>query len=350
MRTRNFLTLLFVFAANISAYAQNQITIEHQGQTSVYENLASAISGAQAGDTLYLSGGNYSATGVDFSKPLHLFGTGYHPDSTTATGRTIVGEFLLIQTAASGGSIEGIYFTTGIKFGMSEATNDVSDFSLKRCYVKSLDMGNFPSAFASNNIISECVIAGSLSGSYGGLPDAQNNTFKNNVIYNGIEGFGSGNVFENNVFVDNLNGFNIDNSESSTFRNNIFIGELESLGNVQYLVFENNLTSHPTDFNYVYYGSVSLNNIYDLAVNSLALNYSSGNSNQYFLQDFHLPPDSPAIGAGMNGTDCGIYGGDSPFKEGGVPSNPHIQAKNISNITDEEGNLPVMIKVSAQED
>lgn len=44
----------------------------------------------------------------------------------------------------------------------------------------------------------------------------------------------------------------------------------------------------------------------------------------------------------------GIYGGSTPWKEGAIPSNPHIFFKNISNATDGSGNLPVQIKVSAQ--
>ena len=64
--------------------------------------------------------------------------------------------------------------------------------------------------------------------------------------------------------------------------------------------------------------------------------------------DFHLTLNSAAAAVGPGGMDCGIYGGLSPWKPGGVPYNPHIQQQFIGTATDQQGVLPVQIKVGAQ--
>jgi len=72
------------------------------------------------------------------------------------------------------------------------------------------------------------------------------------------------------------------------------------------------------------------------------------NNSYQHTDNFRLAPGSPAIGVGPNGMDCGIYGGLSPWKEGGVPYNPHIQEQFIGTATNLQGELPVQIKVAAQ--
>ena len=60
-------------------------------------------------------------------------------------------------------------------------------------------------------------------------------------------------------------------------------------------------------------------------------------------KDYSLPPTSPGHNGGTDGTDIGIFGGDTPWNV--IPSNPHIYFKNISGATNAAGDLPVEIKV-----
>lgn len=53
---------------------------------------------------------------------------------------------------------------------------------------------------------------------------------------------------------------------------------------------------------------------------------------------YTLKPGSPAIGAGINGavaTDCGIFGGSTPYRLSGIPSVPTIYA-----LTSPQGTIP----------
>ena len=65
--------------------------------------------------------------------------------------------------------------------------------------------------------------------------------------------------------------------------------------------------------------------------------------------DYRLRDSSPGKNAGKDGTDIGIYGGRYPWKDGGLPVNPHIETYDIAGKTDSIGNLRVKIKVAAQE-
>ncbi|QLH46049.1 MAG: hypothetical protein HWD58_10710 [Bacteroidota bacterium] len=49
-----------------------------------------------------------------------------------------------------------------------------------------------------------------------------------------------------------------------------------------------------------------------------------------------------------NNTVRGLYGGSTPWKPGMVPGNPHIYFKQISSNTNQNGELPVLIKVRTE--
>lgn len=84
-----------------------------------------------------------------------------------------------------------------------------------------------------------------------------------------------------------------------------------------------------------------------IPLSSIFVNYST--SNGIYTNNFHLVPGSPFANAGRDGTDIGIYGGTFPWKEGSVPFNPHFQTFIVGPTTNSTGNLPVNIKVAAQD-
>jgi hypothetical protein len=67
------------------------------------------------------------------------------------------------------------------------------------------------------------------------------------------------------------------------------------------------------------------------------------------LYDYKLKTTCPGKNAGTDGSDIGIYGGNYPWKEGGVPFTPHYQFKKVNGTTNSSGNLPIQIKVKAQD-
>jgi hypothetical protein len=66
--------------------------------------------------------------------------------------------------------------------------------------------------------------------------------------------------------------------------------------------------------------------------------------------DYHLLPTSPAIGSGENGVDMGIYGGETPYVDGGIPGLPSIFEINSSFVGSQQSGLDVEIKAKSNEE
>ena len=59
-----------------------------------------------------------------------------------------------------------------------------------------------------------------------------------------------------------------------------------------------------------------------------------------------LKSDSPAKGAGVGGTDCGMFGGSSPYKLSGIPGIPNIYELNVpeNGYTNDGINVEIKVK------
>ena len=88
-------------------------------------------------------------------------------------------------------------------------------------------------------------------------------------------------------------------------------------------------------------------NIGNQSISSIFVNYAQGGFS--YSDDYHLQATSLGKNGGIDGTDIGIYGGLFPWKDGSVPSNPHITVKNIATKTDNMGKLNVNVTVTAQD-
>ena len=173
----------------------------------------------------------------------------------------------------------------------------------------------------------------------------RNNIFPSwNTILRNIS---NGSIIENNILYlyGNSWGYCFDEVYNSIIKNNVLYrpynnssnGILSGTGNS----FENNLIDCPYSYN--------------TTANSFLINYFEpfanvfpngiGNPNSYY-SDLHI--SNPTQYLGTDGTQIGIYGGSHPYKENAIPSNPRIVSKIIAPENDVNGNLPVNIKVKAQ--
>ena len=346
---RIFILALVLNAFTLTSLAQHNVILQSDGETTIFSSsngFIDAYNAAVDGDTIYLPGLQYSSPSP-IEKRITVYGTGYHPQHTQATGRTRINGFRFGE-GSSGSHFEGMYVSSGIRLigGLIE------DITLKRMHVDagiSLNASSVEFCEECNNIqITESVFH-FFNGQYSEITNLQ---IFNNIICN--QGGQILNINNTNPGVTNV----------AWISNNVIIRNGATLiGGVYNSLFENNIfIRHSTSgFFSNYHGNTFRNNAFDFnpttnEENSFENNYPSISRNAFFVDfpgaiyqpdnNYHI--ENPETYLGTTGNQIGIYGGISPFKENTRPTNPQIKAKDISHSTNEEGKLSIEIEVEAQ--
>lgn len=329
---------LFIFSviAVSSTSAQKSVALHSNGTTTVFYGdspLTEAYNASLSGDTLYVSGGSFAAPDT-INKGLVIIGAGYSIDSTTATQRTYLmysGD-ITIGDNASNLYLEGMEFQGGLHKLSAIATN----LTIIRCKINGgLDFKG--SGSPTNSAILQCNITGSLV--------LQGFTYSiiSNCILSGNINSSNNNIFQNNVILYGYyNNPPISSGNYNTFKNNIFStdqGPCYYNNFCRYNNFQRNVFRLASPFLGDYPSDIE--NYKNIDLSTLYLNAPGG--------DYHLLGDVSTNYLGDDGSEVGIYGGMSPFKEGAVPVNPHISRKSIVMSTDNNGYLKISFKVSAQQ-
>ena len=343
--------------------AQNKITLSHQGVPSFFSNsdVTLAIAAAQNGDTLYLPGGNIYPNTVTVNKALHIIGTGTYPDSVVATQGTNLTTWYFV-TGADGGSIQGCTIGT-LQIGTNASDQSLNGLSISRCSISNLNLGAATEKNIYNISVSDNVIALFRA------PGTYNASCVRNIFYAGNEepnGYGGAILFDwacdsvyfaNNIFYGHSVHYwyiptVLAGAVHCLFQNNIIINNTTTGLNIKlsatYSVFENTLICGNNDYsaNIADWGSnVQTNTISQQLSNLTFVNATSENFS--YGNNYHLNATSPGNMFGTDTTDVGIYGTLNPYKDGAVPSNPHIVSKSIST-SPPNGILNVNIKVTSQ--
>lgn len=347
-KIKSILAITFAFGTITSVYSQIAVTLHHLGTTQIFSGsqpFLNAYNAASAGDTIYLPGFNFSnAQPSSIDKEIHLIGTGHFPDSTQATGRTILSG-LNIKDGADKSHFEGIYFTGSLSF---ETDNAVDSVIIKRNRIDGTVAFN---SSVGNNKCKGVEIYDNSIGNSIDCNNAEAINIHNNILSSGSYYVGTvmnarlNSHIHNNVMFVYYYSSAIYNSEYCLVENNIMIpihGSCANYSGTNYCTFKNNiLIGDPTGDTY----HTWTNNYVNLSAASLINHFNSYGLDN--LNNYHLV--NPLTYLGSDGTETGIYGGASPYKEGAITSNPHIQSKSIANQTDVNGNLNVNIKVSAQD-
>jgi len=272
-----------------------------------YSTLQNAHDSATAGDTLLLFPGSWSAT---FTKKYVVIGYGYfvtgagsNPNLQNITGAMTVTVY--IDSTASGSTFSGLDGASIFAY----YGNPVSNITISRCN------GNvyFNNRTSSNWQVSECNLA--------------------NLVYEWGGGIVS-NLSVNNCYIGSLSlSAGAPNGQSGQFNNDIF--NSCDLGNGAFLLKNDIfLFYHSNDLNCVYQNSIgnkdysaipATNGDQNITNAIMTTNVFVGYSTQgAFSNDgrWVLKAGSPAIHAGLGGTDCGIFGGTNPYKLSGIPNVP----------------------------
>lgn len=342
MKTR-IICLLFALGSITLLNAQPKITLSHLGVPSFYTNLSTAITAAVNGDTLYLPGGAITpTTQINVSKSLHFVGTGHYPDSTLATGATWIND-MRFTTGSSGSSVEGIDFDIlTIAYGSIQS---ITGFTVKRCSIDAFYIGQDNVSTIESIIVTDNVFKGAITIK----PGYPNILLMRNIFLYTQSNSCQGLLLKNNIFYvyypAALSDFN-----GCVLENNIIIGTTSS-GSINNITFGSYNCQYikniciPTVSNWG--SNTNTNNIVGQTVASTFVNAPGGNFS--YSYNYHLLPGSPGVNYGTDGTDVGIFGTTTPYKDGAVPFNPHIMSKNINSSLTPAGILNVNVSVSAQD-
>ena len=321
---------------SLFVFAQKKVALHHNGTTQIFSGiqpLTDAYNAAQNGDTIYVPGGLYTIPTIE--KRIALIGTGYFTDSTNATGRTQING-LTIDIGADKSYISGLYIVGNI---LMNGQAQIDSIEIHRNHITAsigyfnADINRPENQKSKGTLIYENrvnVITGE---------NASDLRVFNNIIFNYVAGIKMNGWIRNNTFQLNPSSINITGINESLIENNFFAFGWSS-------VFNNTFHSNICNFD----PTADLQNTYtNTYINqnptSVFVNWQSPDN---YIIDYHLL-NPPAFTAN-NASQIGIFGGYYPFKVGGLPINPHIGTINIGTQTNSNGELPVQIRVTSQND
>lgn len=337
---KNKLILVVSLLASMNLFAQTKVALHHSGTATFYDGISgftSAYTNAVNGDTIYIPGGFFTPQNF-IDKSLTIYGAGHYPDSTLATEKSIFTGGFSIGENADNLYLEGVHVSGDIVFSTNQAANNVR---IIRCRLNSL---NYDGSYVNpciNNLVLDNVIDGWVYGT-----NAQSLLLTNNIISGKLTNMNT-NVIQNNVLLaDFYSGYPyyssqvLINCNNSTIKNNVIlstdVNTITGTGNfVKYNVFR---SAWVTGTN------IATGNYLSVDFSTFFVNQSGNNFD--YAHNYHL--QNAATYVGDDATQVGIYGGSWGYKEGAVPSNPHIISKSISPQTNSSGDLSIDIRVKAQ--
>ncbi|MFP4664880.1 MAG: hypothetical protein ACLFM1_10680 [Bacteroidales bacterium] len=343
MKKLILISIALVFTHYITA--QSVIILHSTDTTAVFTGNTAfddAYTLAETGDTLYLSGGGFTAP-TSFEKGLKIFGAGIHPDSTAATSITQISGTVDIKDGADGLYFEGILFSHNISEHHSQVVDDVTFVRCKLDNLIDLGASGTPAVLRENYAFIQSVFINRLD------LDGVTNSLITNCIFNERIYNSNSNSIKNSSFLytpssassDIITGSNTNLISNCIFHdpsNNYFID-----GNSN--TVQNCISQHSNPG----FGStpIDINNYKGIDLSTVFISLPSEPFS--FDDNYHLTSSAETTYLGDDGTQVGIYGGLFPLKEGFVPQNPHISTKTISSGTDENGFLNVHVEVNAQD-
>jgi len=328
-----------------AAYATSWRLNNNPAVNADFTTFQAAHDAASAGDTIYIEGNGdidqNSYGTLIISKKLVIIGPGYYLTENEFTyANPLVARTggIKIESTAEGTEIYGLYI-----------------FSLGGGNLQDLDIQ------ASNVIISRNRFNFGTNNELRITQNVQNVTISQNIIYGIYISSAAVNILvTNNYIEDRINSINTSNG---IFTNNVirhgFVNVYNSQikNNILYATGIGDALSVNNAGNYIAYNLVSNNlisggnygpgNIGNVDMSTVFVGYptqgSHSNDGRWQLKD-----DSPAIGAGEGGIDCGMFGGPLPYVLSGLPAIPRIYEAIVPTAGSTTSGLPVIIKAKSQ--
>lgn len=298
MKNKIFFSVLL--AALIASNAQSQ-TIRRVSNAldagAPYSTIQDALTAAVNGDIILVEGSPTAYSGaISLTKQVTIQGPGYFLDQNIGLQANLneasMGS-ISFNAGSAGSTVRGMR-TAGIIVNVSNIT-----FS-NNYMVGLLDINT-----ASNNIVISGNYASSIIRSFANVTSL---LVSNNYLGGGISFSLSVTVLgvvTNNVIALGGSGYYLQNS---TITNNIFLATGTTIGNTLNSTIQNNVFVSASQ------ADADATNVFGATAANLFVGLTGNTTDT----QWKLKPGSLAIGAGAGGTDCGMYGGTTPYKISGI--------------------------------
>ena len=323
--------LCMALLGGAAMYAQQIAVVSPNGNTDVYQTLDEAINSASDGSVIYLPGGGSQIKDeTKITKRLTIVGVSHKVNADNADGATIVGGNLWFNAGSNGSSVMGIYLSGDVNIGEDEA---VSNILVRTCNINSVQVKQEE---CDGIAINQCYIRNNSN--YG-----ENNAKITNCIFPSLTNLNGGVIDHNVVTSNTTQHYKIWNGDSRW--------EQVCFASTNNATITNNILINPAS---VLYGSncLSSNNMlvgewgencetvedWSKVIGDISKGISP-------VSDFNLKSEK-GKGAATDGSDIGIYGGDS-FDDNCLAPIPRIISKKIDEQTDGAGRLTMKISVKA---
>lgn len=301
-----------------------------------YTNLQDANDNASDGDTIYVEGSETKYSGADISKSVTIIGPGYfltENPNTQANGLEAKFTGNINFNAGSAGSC-----IIGCNLGYyGYISINVDEVKIIRCFVNGINSNH--NGTIKNIVILQNYIAKEIKAT-SSTTILTNSIISNNII-NGLIHFSSSSgpvQIAHNVFSSEPN-FSID-CYNSAIQNNIICNEAANAIRIN--------SGNTINNNILAYDGTNVNgNQYNINMSNIFTAYNDYSAGISTDGKWQLKAGSPAIGAGINGVDCGVFGGTSPYVLSGLPDLPHIYEAIIPATANSGDGLSVTIKVKS---
>ena len=302
---KNKLLIFFLLLAGLVAHAQAVLRVNNTvGSAAPYTTIAAAVTAANVNDIIMVEGSSTGYGDITINKKVTIIGPGYFLAENLnlqASPHSASVNSITLNSGASGSSISGLTYVASFN---ALVINSVSNLSILNSYF-----------ITGVNIAAIVILNGTgnnllISGNYFGFPNARVSCTSSSYTqvlltnnYLGIvqTGFSTFTI-SNNVF-----GADVQDVSNSTVQNNIYLFYSNVFGPTVGSIIKNNVFVNAQT-------GVDATNLISQPLASLFLGLPGNTSDT----QWRLKAGSPAIGAGVAGADCGMYGGTTPYRPSGI--------------------------------